>query len=125
MRRLSHLLVLLVVLIHVGFMVLEMALWDHPLGRRIFDTTPELSAASVVLAANLGLYNGFLAAGLIWGLMSGRRQVKIFFLACIVLAGLYGGITITTTILYVQALPALAALIFVALAPTRSRRSSL
>jgi len=125
MRLLSHLLVLLVALTHVGFMALEMVLWDHPVGRRIFDTTPEFSAASAVLAANQGLYNGFLAAGLLWGLLAGRREVKFFFLACIVVAGLFGGITAKTTILYVQALPALVALIFVALAPTRSRRSSL
>ena len=125
MRLLTHLLVLLVALTHVWFMVLEMVLWDHPVGRRIFDTTPEFSAASAVLAANQGLYNGFLAVGLLWGLLAGRREVKFFFLACIVVAGLFGGITAKTTILYVQALPALVALIFVALAPTRSRRSSL
>ena len=125
MRLVSHLLVLLVALTHVWFMVLEMVLWDHPVGRRIFDTTPEFSAASAVLAANQGLYNGFLAVGLLWGLLAGRREVKFFFLACIVVAGLFGGITAKTTILYVQALPALVALIFVALAPTRSRRSSL
>jgi putative membrane protein len=97
----------------------------HPVGRRIFDTTPEFSAASAVLAANQGLYNGFLAAGLLWGLLAGRREVKFFFLTCIVVAGIYGGISAKTTILYVQALPALVALIAVALAPTPGRRSTL
>jgi putative membrane protein len=125
MRLLSHLLVLLVALIHVWFMVLEMVLWDHPVGRRTFGMTPEFSAASAVLAANQGLYNGFLAAGLLWGLLAGRREVKFFFLACIVVAGVYGGITAKTTILYVQALPALVALVFVVLAPTPGRRSTL
>ena len=125
MRILSHLLVLLVALTHAWFMVLEMVLWDHPVGRRIFDTTPEFSAASAVLAANQGLYNGFLAAGLLWGLLAGRREVKFFFLTCIVVAGIYGGISAKTTILYVQALPALVALVAVALAPTPGRRSTL
>jgi putative membrane protein len=125
MRLLSHLLVLLVALVHVWFMVLEMMLWDHPVGRRIFDMTPEFSAASAVLAANQGLYNGFLAAGLLWGLLAGRREVKVFFLACIVVAGVYGGLTAKITILYVQALPALIALILVMLVPASTRRSVL
>ncbi|HSI00835.1 MAG TPA: DUF1304 domain-containing protein [Reyranella sp.] len=122
---LSHLLVLLVALVHVWFMVLEMLLWDHPVGRRIFDMTPEFSAASAVLAANQGLYNGFLAAGLLWGLLARRREVKVFFLACIVVAGVYGGVSAKITILYVQALPALIALILVALVPASTRRSVL
>ena len=125
MRLLSHLLVLLVALVHVWFMVLEMLLWDHPVGRRIFDMTPEFSAASAVLAANQGLYNGFLAAGLLWGLLARRREVKVFFLACIVVAGVYGGVSAKITILYVQALPALIALILVALVPASTRRSVL
>ena len=125
MRLLSHLLVLLVALVHVWFMVLEMLLWDHPVGRRIFDMTPEFSGASAVLAANQGLYNGFLAAGLLWGLLAGRREVKVFFLACIIVAGVYGGITAKITILYVQALPALIALILVMLVPASSRRTLL
>ena len=125
MRLFSHLLVLLVALTHVWFMVLEMVLWDHPVGRRTFGMTPEFSSASAVLAANQGLYNGFLAAGLLWGLLARRREVKVFFLGCIVVAGVYGGITARMTILYVQALPALLALIFVALAPTPGRRPSL
>jgi putative membrane protein len=126
MRLLSHLLVLVVALVHVWFMVLEMVLWNHPVGQRIFNMTPEFSAASAVLAANQGLYNGFLAAGLLWGLLTGRREVKVFFLACIVVAGVYGGLTAKMTILYVQALPALVALLFVAFVPAApSRRSTL
>ena len=112
MRLLSHLLVLLVALVHVWFMVLEMLLWDHPVGRRIFDMTPEVLAASAVLAANQGLYNGFLAAGLIWGLSLGTQgtPVLVFFLLCVLIAGLYGGWTASRKILFVQALPAVIAL---------------
>jgi putative membrane protein len=125
MRLLSHLLVLLVVLTHGWFMVLEMILWNHPVGQRIFEMTPEFSASSAVLAANLGLYNGFLAVGLLWGLFAGRRDVKVFFLACIIVAGIYGGMTAKIAILYVQALPALVALLLVALVPAPTRRSIL
>jgi len=102
-----------VMLSHVGFMVLEMFFWSDPVGHRIFETTPEFAAASKVLAANQGLYNGFLAAGLLWGLISGRRDVKTFFLACVIVAGIYGGLTAKMSILYVQAVPALAALLAV------------
>jgi len=122
MRLLSHLLVLLVVLIHGWFMVLEMILWNHPVGQRLFEMTPEFSASSAVLAANQGLYNGFLAVGLLWGLFAGRRDIKVFFLACIVVAGVHGGVTAKTAILYVQALPALVALLVVALVPATTRR---
>src|SRR5258708_9491587 len=113
MRFIALLLVAFVALSHVGFLVLEMFYWNDPIGQRVFNMTPEFSAASAVLAANQGLYNGFLAAGLLWGLLAGRREVKVFFLACIIVAGVYGGITAKITILYVQALPALIALLFV------------
>lgn len=125
MRFLSHLLVLLVAMVHGWIMILEMILWNHPVGQRIFDMTPEFSAASAVLAANQGLYNGFLAVGLLWGLFAGRRDVKVFFLACIVIAGVYGGLTAKMTILYVQALPALVALVLVAFVRAPMRRSTL
>lgn len=125
MRFLSHLLVLLVVMVHGWFMILEMILWNHPVGQRIFDMTPEFSAASAVLAANQGLYNGFLAVGLLWGLFAGRRDVKVFFLACMVIAGVYGGVTAKMTILYVQALPALVALLLVAFVRAPTRRTTL
>jgi putative membrane protein len=113
MRIIALLLVAIVMLSHVGFMVLEMFFWSDPVGHRIFETTPEFAAASKVLAANQGLYNGFLAAGLLWGLISGRRDVKTFFLACVIVAGIYGGLTAKMSILYVQAVPALAALLAV------------
>lgn len=101
----------IVALLHIGFLALEMFFWDRPLGRKIFRTTPEFSGASAVLAANQGLYNGFLAAGLIWGLASQQIPVILFFLLCVLVAGLYGGFTAGRTILYIQALPAAIALI--------------
>jgi putative membrane protein len=122
MRMISLLLIALVALIHVGFLVLEMFYWNHPIGREIFKMTPEVSASSAILAANQGLYNGFLAAGLVWGLLTGRRDVKIFFLACVIVAGVYGGLTAKTTILFTQALPGLLALLAVLAArPARVR----
>jgi putative membrane protein len=116
MRLLANVLIVLVALAHLGFLVLEMFFWDHPVGRKIFSMTPEVSASSAVLAKNQGLYNGFLAAGLLWGLVAGRRDVKIFFLGCVVVAGIFGGLTAKTTILFTQALPGLLALVCVLLA---------
>jgi putative membrane protein len=113
MTLLTKALIALVALSHVGFMILEMVFWDHPFGRRIFNMTPEVSASSAVLAANQGLYNGFLAAGLAWALWSDRRDLKLFFLACVVVAGIFGGLTAKTTILFTQGLPALIALALV------------
>jgi putative membrane protein len=117
MRIIALLLVAIVALGHVGFLVLEMFLWTDPVGHRIFGTTPEFAAQSAVLAANQGLYNGFLAAGLLWGLVAGRRDLKIFFLACVIVAGIYGGLTAKMSILYVQALPGLLALLAVLATP--------
>ena len=113
MRIIALLLVAIVALSHVGFLVLEMFYWTDPIGLRVFETTPEFANSSKVLAANQGLYNGFLAAGLLWGLFSGRRDVRVFFLLCVVVAGVYGGLTAKMSILYVQGLPALAALLAV------------
>ena len=122
MRMISLLLVILVALIHTAFLALEMFYWNHPVGREIFNMTPEVSASSAILAANQGLYNGFLVAGLIWGLVSGRRDVKVFFLACVIVAGVYGGLTAKTTILYTQAAPGFLALLAVLAArPPRTR----
>lgn len=103
----------IIAVLHIAFLVLEMFYWDRPLGRRIFHTTPEFSRASAILAANQGLYNGFLAAGLIWGLISGQNPVIVFFLACVLVAGIFGGFTAGRRILYIQALPAAIALIAV------------
>lgn len=116
MLLVANILVIIVALLHIGFLVLEMFYWDHPVGRRRFGLTPEFSKASASLAANQGLYNGFLAAGLVWGLITGDAAIKIFFLVCVLIAGIYGGFTARRTILYIQALPALLALIAVYLA---------
>ena len=101
-----------VALLHAYFLVLEMFLWDKPFGRRVFKTTAEYAAASKTLAANQGLYNGFLAAGLVWGLAMGEAgvQVKVFFLACVVIAGVFGAATASRSILFVQAIPGILAL---------------
>ncbi len=104
----ANVLVGLVVLIHLYIVVLEMLLWDKPFGRKVFGSTAEFATASKVLAANQGLYNGFLAAGLIWGLSMGTagQPVQLFFLACVIVAGLYGAMTVGIKILFVQAVPA-------------------
>jgi len=104
----ANVLVGLVAAIHVYILVLEMFLWTRPYGRRVFGSTAEFAQASKTLAANQGLYNGFLAAGLIWGLMLGPagRAVQLFFLGCVIVAGLYGALTVGRKILFVQALPA-------------------
>ena len=96
----------LVAALHAYFMVLEMVLWDHPVGRKAFGMTAEQSAATKVLAANQGLYNGFLAAGLVWGLWQGSRPVTLFFLGCVVVAGVFGAATASKKILWIQAMPA-------------------
>jgi putative membrane protein len=108
----ANILVALVALLHVYFLVLEMFLWDTPYGRRTFQLTAEFSAASKVLAANQGLYNGFLAAGLFWGLSLGSDGVAIetFFLICVIVAGVYGGYSVNRKIFFVQAIPAIIAL---------------
>ncbi len=113
---LENIVIGIVAILHLGFLVLEMFLWSKPFGLRTFNMTKETAAASATLAANQGLYNGFLAAGLIWGLWSGLASVKIFFLACVVLAGAFGGLTAKRSILYIQALPGLIGLILVLLA---------
>ena len=119
MKAIANVLTGLVALSHAGFLVLEMFFWDHPLGRRIFGMTPEVSASSAALAANQGLYNGFLAAGLVWALWADRLELKIFFLGCVVVAGAFGGMTAKTSILFTQALPAALALGLVVVASRR------
>jgi putative membrane protein len=124
MRIAANVLVGLVALAHLYFLALEMFFWTKPLGLRTFGMTQDFANSTAVLAANQGLYNGFLAAGLIWALLDARRgfALKVFFLLCIVAAGVYGGLTAKMTILYVQALPALVALVLVLLAGERSPR---
>ena len=115
MKLAADILVALVALLHVWFLVLEMFLWDKPLGLKTFRQTPESAATTKVLAANQGLYNGFLAAGLLWGLWlgSGGFAVKLFFLGCVVVAGVFGAATVGRKILFVQALPAAIAMALV------------
>ncbi len=116
MKVISQLLVLLVAILHIGFLVLEIFLWDHPIGYKVFGSNHEFASATAVLAKNQGLYNGFLAAGLIAGLLNKDLRFKLFFLVCVIAAGIFGALTVKTTILFVQAAPALLALIFVLLA---------
>ncbi len=118
MTTITNAAVVLVAALHFGFLVLEMFLWTRPLGLRAFGTTPDFARASKALAANQGLYNGFVATGLGWGLVLGDAgtSIKIFFLACIVIAGVFGGFTASRKILWVQALPGATALALVLLA---------
>lgn len=110
--------VILVAALHLCFLVLEMFLWARPLGRRTFGLSAEFAAQSAALAANQGLYNGFLAAGLVWGLTLGVAGAPVlrFFLACVIVAGVFGAFTVSRRILLVQALPGLLALVLVLLA---------
>src|SRR5437773_12236469 len=110
----ANILVALVAALHVYFLILEIFLWTKPLGLKTFRQSPEKARDSAVLAANQGLYNGFLAAGLVWGLVQGNPafafQIKTFFLVCVIVAGTYGAATVSRRILYVQAAPAVLAL---------------
>src|SRR3954454_14868716 len=117
MKLVADALVALVALLHVWFLVLEMFLWDKPLGLKTFRHSAAEAAASRVLAANQGLYNGFLAAGLAWGLLlgPGGMAVKVFFIACVLVAGLYWAASASRKILYVQAIPAAIGLALVAM----------
>src|SRR5213082_3184542 len=120
MILIANIVVAVLAALHVYFLILEMFLWTRPLGLKTFRNTPEKAAASAVLAANQGLYNGFLAAGLVWGLLQSAPsfafQVKTFFLLCVTVAGIFGAVTVSRRILYVQALPAAIALILLYLA---------
>ncbi|MGN6422443.1 MAG: DUF1304 domain-containing protein [Asticcacaulis sp.] len=109
----ADLLIGLVAAIHIYILVLEMALWDKPMGRRAFGLSEAFARSTRVLAANQGLYNGFLAAGLIYGLVAGSLSFKVFFLVCVLIAGLFGALTASRRILFVQALPAALALVAV------------
>ncbi len=108
-------LVVLVALLHAYFLVLEMFLWTKPLGLKAFRNTPEKAETMRVLAANQGLYNGFLAAGLVWGLLTSQWNVVVFFLLCVVVAALYGAWSVNKRIFYVQGMPAIAALVAITL----------
>jgi putative membrane protein len=105
----------MVALLHLYFLALEIFFWEKPLGLRVFGLTPEFAKASRALAANQGLYNGFIVAGLVWGLSLGTAgdSIKIFFLGCVIVAGVFGALTVNRRILWVQALPGAAALALV------------
>jgi putative membrane protein len=109
MKFLANLSVLMVAALHVGFLTLEMFLWQEPIGLQVFHLTAEEAAITSVLAGNQGLYNGFLAAGLTWSTLRNNREFVLFFLAYVVVAGVYGSLTASASILYVQALPAVVA----------------
>jgi putative membrane protein len=112
LKKVAATLTALVALEHIYILVLEMFLWTKPAGLRAFGLTPEFAEQSAVLAANQGLYNGFLAAGLIWGLLrkEGGTSIQVFFLTCVIVAGVFGAITAKPSILFVQAMPAMLAL---------------
>jgi putative membrane protein len=115
MDILSNTLVAIVAALHLYFLYPEMFLWTKPAGLKIFRNTPEQAETMKKLAANQGLYNGFLAAGLIWSLIVTSQlfafDIKVFFLSCVVLAALFGAVTVSRRILYVQGLPAILALV--------------
>ena len=113
MELVANILIGVVAVLHLVFLVLEMFLWSKPMGRRVFGLSREYAEQSATLAANQGLYNGFLAAGLVWGLVVGGPEggnIKIFFLVCVVVAGVFGAVTVKSSILWIQALPAAVAL---------------
>jgi putative membrane protein len=120
MSTIANILVALVAVLHIYFLILEMFLWTKPRGLKTFGNSLEKARDSAVLAANQGLYNGFLAIGLIWGLIHPNPvfafQIKVFFLLCVIIAGAYGAATVSMRILYVQAIPAAVALLLLWLA---------
>ena len=121
MKLMANIFTFIVAVSHVGILVLEMFFWNHPVGQKIFSMTQEVAESSAVLAMNQGLYNGFLAAGLFWGLLANRSDIKIFFLCCVIVAGIFGGITAKTSILFTQGLPALIALILVLMSSRKTQ----
>lgn len=112
MKLLAILFTALVALLHSGFLVLEMFLWESPIALNAFGTTAEFASETAFMAANQGLYNGFIAVGLFWGLISRKRDVVMFFLLCVIVAGAYGALTVKPSIFFVQAVPAILALVF-------------
>lgn len=118
MTAVANVLTALMALLHLYFLVLEMFWWDTPRGHKAFGLQPDFAKASKALAANQGLYNGFLAAGLVWGLWLGPAgdAIKVFFLGCVVVAGVFGALTANRKILFIQAIPGLVSLAAVLLA---------
>lgn len=126
MARFANVIVVLLALLHVYILVLEMFFWESPTSLRAFGLTPELAKQTVAMGANQGLYNGFLAAGLAWGLALGSdgRPVKIFFLLCILVAGIFGAATVNMRILFIQAVPSAVALFLLRQAREHSNASN-
>jgi len=120
MKWLARLFTGFVAISHVGILILEMFFWHHPVAQRVFSLTPEFTASTTMLAMNQGLYNGFLAAGLFWGLFAKRNDIKLFFLGCVICAGIFGALTVKTSILFTQGLPAFIAFILVMLNAQRN-----
>lgn len=112
---LSHVFIALIAALHLGFLALEMFLWTSPTGQKIFGTTEEFALASAALAANQGLYNGFLTAGLLWSYFPADPahafSIRMFFLSCVIVAGIFGALTVSPRILWIQAIPAIIALV--------------
>ena len=125
-KKAAHILIAFVALEHFGFLVLEMFLWTSPTGMQVFGLTQDLAEQTSVLAANQGLYNGFLSAGLIWSLVKKEDvfSLQVFFLSCVVIAGVFGALTAKPSILIVQGAPAMIALVFVVLANRRTKVTS-
>ena len=116
MNIVANIVIAIVAVLHLWFLILEMFLWNKPFGLRTFGMTPETANASATLAANQGLYNGFLVAGLLWGLWTGTAAIKVFFLLCVLIAGVFGGLTARRSILLFQALPGALGLLLLLLA---------
>lgn len=110
MNILINTFIVIIAALHIWFLILEMFLWQKPIGRKTFRLSEDFAKASARLAANQGLYNGFLSAGLIWSVFANETQLKIFFLSCVTAAGIYGAISVSQKIFFVQALPAMIAL---------------
>jgi len=117
MKILSTIMVLIVAALHGWFLVVEMFLYEQPIGLKTFSHTPEHAAETAMFAANQGLYNGFLVAGLLWGLLRGKRDFTIFFLLFVIIAGVYAGIVVDPGIFYIQAAPAALALVLTFFTP--------
>ena len=124
MKILAGLIAGIVAILHTWFMIAEMFFWNHPIGYRMFGTTEDFASQTAFMASNQGLYNGFIVAGLVWGRFAGRRDVLWFFLICVIVAGVWGAMTVSPTIFYVQAVPAIIALFFSVLASRSAKVTS-
>jgi len=120
MKIISTILIVVVALLHFGFLILEMFFWDHEIGRKVFNMTAIQSKDSALLAMNQGLYNGFLATGLLWGLLAKKTDVICFFLGCVIVAGVFGAATVKASIFFTQSMPAIFALVTLYLSRGRS-----